>query len=75
MLKIKDNVDLKVLLKYGFKKYSLGTFQYRFNNDNMIIFIDESDLSLGFYCYNKDKKMNCDVLYDLIKDGVVEKEN
>ena len=75
MLKIKDNVDLKELDKYGFeycggtrwlRKYShtsrCGTTTYR-------IWIKQ-DRVLSF---NNPTNKVLNVLYDLIKDGLVEK--
>ena len=78
MLKIKDNVDLKELEKFGFEK------GYRFQPLNPIPIVavvdDEKRLSIQFdtsawfskdywylYDYNQDK------VYDLIKADLVEK--
>lgn len=68
MLKIKDDVDLKELEKYGFKK------KYYYNAMCIIredrkhdIFFDLKTRKLLFINYGYD------VLYDLIKDGLVEK--
>ena len=80
MLKIKDNVDLKELEKFGFQK------GYKFYSiDNTIIRIvavvnDERDLIIQYsdsawwdfnYWYLND--YNQDKVYDLIKADLVEK--
>ncbi len=75
MLKIKNNVDLKNLEKYGFR-YSFGEdWHYYFDNisislgDNKELVIDLND---DDYCYEEiDHLIN--ILYDLIVDGLVEK--
>ena len=78
MLKIKDNIDLKELEKYGFEK------GYRFQplNPTPIVAVVDSEriLSIQFdtsawfdvnYWYLYDK--NQDKVYDLIKADLVEK--
>ena len=75
MLKIKDDINLRVLLSYGFeycggtrylRKYSYtsrcGTLTYR-------IWIKQ-DRTLSF---NNPTNKVFNVLYDLINDGLVEK--
>ena len=79
MLKIKDNVDLKELEKYGFKLEPEHSYYYK-NCDGYELFIWKTK---GY-----DYKQRCiyvevgeyamilndfDTLYDLIKDGLVEK--
>lgn len=80
MLKIKDNVDLKELEKYGFNKgFSLF---YSADKPRIIVAVvdDERALRIQYsdtawwdsnywylHSYNQDK------VYDLIKDGLVEK--
>lgn len=78
MLKIKDNVDLKELEKFGFKLYGRNSESYRINIEDKRyreaylivtpvtrkITIDASDT------YITDK---LDILYDLIKEDLVEK--
>ncbi len=66
MIKIKDNVDLKVLEKYGFKE-----LDKRYDND--IINISKLDRVIDLYggtCYHHE---GIEILYDLIKDNLVEK--
>lgn len=81
MLKIKDNVDLKELKKFGFIKVKKGTtsftniVDYWYSKDNdeyecMTIFKDRTiyigvDTTGDSYVY--------DTLYDLIKADMVEK--
>ena len=75
MLKIKDNVDLKELEKYGFEK-GFSPMDNRF----VFLFVDnEKILNVTcntpwwdmnyYYAYNS----NVNTLYDLIQDGLVEK--
>ena len=78
MLKIKDNVDLKELEKYGFEK----GFRFQPLNPLPIVAIVDTNRKLiiqystsgwydnnYWYLYNK----NQDKVYDLIKAGLVEK--
>ena len=82
MLKIKDNVDLKELEKYGFKMYEdyydeKGNLKYYFAGQNLYLFENENeqgnflrtftDLECGF------SMIDVDILYDLIKADLVEK--
>lgn len=81
MLKIKDNVDLKELEKYGFeyKKsktniiyYNLGKDELGSNNRIVVIKKDrdmEVDISTDLKGYSEE----LEVLYDLIQAGLVEK--
>lgn len=73
MLKIKSEIDLKELEKYGFWQWEnvwcTNTNKKPFN------LIDEFNISL--YEYDRiiilDEDADLNVLYDLIKDGLVEK--
>lgn len=81
MLKIKDNVNLKVLEKYGFE-YFEGTTSKIYGID---LGNDDDCVSVVVNCYNKhiwtthegysrdisDKLL--DFIHDLIQDGLVEK--
>lgn len=70
MLKIKDNVDLKELEKYGFtkpmyyKNYICGELEI--NEYKRLLYCVETDIL-------SDEIYDLDTLYDLIKDGLVEK--
>lgn len=74
MLKIKDDMDLKELKKYGFKKLKNDYFYDETGNLGGYdeIFIDAKDriIQLG---YEPCPYFIEDCLYDLIKDGLVEK--
>ena len=73
MLKIKDNVDLKELEKFGFKvdRYNLWYEYHTKNNGKDTITINVGNKKIGFYqTYNG---RSYDVLYDLIQAGLVEK--
>ena len=86
MLKIKDNVDLKELEKFGFK---LGFYYYGYKyaekhlvsdeNTFLILFVDEKDRT---FTLSNGKKgtwfedgdiFDLDTFYDLIKADLVEK--
>ena len=81
MLKIKDNVDLKELEKYGFKRmknhfYKCKRSSYSKSLKNGYIEIDSntrwiSQDGTGFF--RKDEIIYQDTLYDLIKADLVEK--
>lgn len=97
-LKIKDDVDLKMLKKYGFKEvqqdkrinYIYMPVDKAYNNlgNSITVNADTNLYNLGYYegedrliefSFNEQatydfNKTIC-VLYDLIKDGLVEKEN
>ena len=78
MLKIKDNVDLKELEKYGFEK----GWRNQFLDPVPIVAVvnTKRNLHIQFNTsawWNKDYwylyDRNQDKVYDLIKDGIVEK--
>ena len=84
MLKIKDNVDLKKLEKYGFEYtpncceiYKLwlqndleGAIYIRITNDRIVYPVSDLDMyNLG----NRNEFKMYDILYDLIKADLVEK--
>ena len=71
MLKVKDNVDLKELEKYGFE-YNEYTKNYE--NDKCDMWIKtQRTLDISTYLEMLDLDMYQELLYDLIKDGLVEK--
>ena len=83
MLKIKDNVDLKELEKYEFEYFinGCGTYGYSYKTTRGFITIVEKDKEYNNK-YNDERMIkendivkNIDLLYDLIKDGLVEKVN
>ena len=68
MLKIKEDIDLKELEKYGFKKkYYYNAICIIREDKKHDIFFDLKTRKLLFINYGYD------VLYDLIKDGLVDK--
>ena len=87
MLKIKDNIELKELEKYGFKKdtYYIGSDYYSYrkvlyeedkrgygNYEYLMIEIDlDGEIVMWGTVYKKF--IDIDVLYDLIQAGLVEK--
>ena len=76
MLKIKDNVDLE---KIGFKKGYDGYFQFKIDLNRIRIFIDPDDKELNRTIYSNDYMSTTDyygtldMLFDLIKAGLVKK--
>ena len=77
MLKIKDNVDLKELEKYGFeyvewrKRYVGG-----YSNRELHLRVNPETREIKMYepfRDNDDTENNIELLYDLIKDDLVEK--
>ena len=79
MLKIKDNVDLKELEKYGFNlEQSLDNGEFYYTNARL--FIDNRILK-QMDQYNPFMEVDYEfdyyevmIIYDLIKAGLVEKE-
>ncbi len=85
MLKIKDNVDLKELEKFGFKsvkrscitkvdtyiEYFKKVYLCNDNDDKLCYYIDENDRL--FRVARLDGELLDDTLYDLIKADLVEK--
>lgn len=78
MLKIKDNVDLKELEKFGFT-HEILVYVKEIKRENGYlteakpIYIDERnrDISIGIGLFNTDIEL--DTLYDLLKADLVEK--
>lgn len=77
MLKIKDNVNLKELEKYGFStKSSYGWYEklVEYNwNEKMYIYIRKDTLKIQVATYDCHNVYLDDTLYDLIKADLVEK--
>ena len=78
MLKIKDNVDLKELEKYGFKYYAMLYMKEIIRGEDDLIekktiYVEELNrrLSIKNGLFNVDIEL--DTLYDLIQAGLVEK--
>ena len=78
MLKIKNDVDLKELEKYGFKEFHgennylgddhIDGYEYENKNENFYSYILVERNTRETYCGGA-----LDTLYDLIKAGLVEK--
>ena len=74
MLRIKSDVDLKELKKFGFKPLYYGNniikYEYRHNIYDRSFWVDADDRNIYLdECYSADLI----VLYDLITAGLVEK--
>lgn len=94
MLKIKDNIDLKELEKYGIYPYYICNTR---TGETRVTALDTSEFTFRKLSFKKIKKriatiyyktqdswflkleedrkelVDLDILYDLIKDGIVEK--
>jgi len=76
MLKIKDNIDLKELEKYGFEKLARESccnryaYIYDCNGKTTTKLVVHKDKTIRIVNFNS-KVVN--LIYDLIKDGLVEK--
>ena len=73
MLKIKDNVDLKELEKFGFEKANepnKHVIYIKKYSHNLIYFYDDKEMYFEIDEYDEDI---VNVLYDLIKADLVEK--
>lgn len=78
MLKIKDNIDLKELEKFGFEEEETRYFHYGFTkaypNSEIRIYVDVETriISTGFDKFVSPYMIH-DKIYDLIKADLVEK--
>ena len=78
MLKIKDNVDLKKLEKYGFEYHTMVYVKKikrssEFLEEEKTIYVEETDREISIHkgLFNVDEEL--DTIFELIKDGLVEK--
>lgn len=80
MLKIKDNLDLKELEKFGFEYDEDNNYYFYYGftrancNSEMRMYINKDDriITTGFDMYVAEDKIH-DKIYDLIQAGLVEK--
>ena len=76
MLKIKDNVDLKELEKFGFEYYTKNLLTYGYTNRELHIAIDLKSREMFIrepFRDNDGEENNLTIVYDLIKADLVEK--
>ena len=80
MLKIKDNVDLKELEKFGFIKCEYGDRSLVYEHKEIsektfqwILINDKREMDLGCEFYDTSLDILQDILFDLIQAGLVEK--
>ena len=71
MLKIKENVDLKELEKFGFELN--GNEWYLKRLEDIDIFIKPISKVIIIACYEECDVEEIDTIYDLIQAGLVEK--
>lgn len=72
MLKIKNDIDLKELDKYGFKHNGEHDFIKHSNTGVVHLSVNEYTRFIGMLT-SGGWRDDLDILYDLIKDGLVEK--
>ena len=74
MLRIKQDIDLKELEKFGFKESELNGFN-KYNDNMYISFGDEKEIVISCDdCYFDTDINECiEWIYDLIQAGLVEK--
>ena len=70
MLRIKDNIDLKELEKFGFIWCGFELYHFSFDEYNYIN-VYEYSREITFVCLNDERTKN--KIYDLIQAGLVEK--
>lgn len=70
MLKIKNNVDLKELEKFGFKD-DIGFLQKDMNY--ITYYINKDIRAIEMWIFENEEVVLDNTLYDLIKAGLVEK--
>ena len=70
MLRIKDNIDLKELKKFGFIYCNNELYYLSFDEYNYIN-VYEYSREITFVCLNDEKTKN--KIFDLIQAGLVEK--
>ena len=78
MLKIKDNVELEELKKFGFKENSTGVYIYeRLLEDRLAyrVYVTRTHHYIQIKCYDVSTIAGSlqDLFYDLIKADIVEK--
>ena len=74
MLKIKDNVDLKELEKFGFKSNCYNKYEKSMIDDKrMWLMVAAYSKSIFIECEDEETNDDLDTLYDLIKADLVEK--
>lgn len=78
MLKLKDDIDLKELEKFGFKKRGIQHLECYYKKIppyNWSIFIGIYDRVISVECDDKEYSFatKIDVIFDLIQAGLVEK--
>ena len=74
MLKLKDNIDLKELDKYGFKPNCYNKYEKYMSGDKRLwLMVAGCVKSIFIECEDEESNDDLDTLYDLIKDGLVEK--
>ena len=84
MLKIKKEVNLNILLNFGFEliefknktgeKQFPDIYQHKVAND-LVVFTETRELRPAYYCgLDKQYRVAFDVIYDLIQADLIQKE-
>lgn len=71
MLKIKDNINLKILLQYDFRLNNKKWYSLGIEGANLLVKPISREILIDSYSTNEYH--NPEKLYDLIQDGLVEK--
>ena len=71
MLKIKDDINLKILLQYDFKLNNKEWYSLGIGGANLLVKPVSREILIDSYSTNEYH--NPEKLYDLIQDGLVEK--
>lgn len=80
MLKIKDDYDLNNLKKYGFEHEKRTTAVsywdfWKLNLEYSEYYIETKDRIIDIFTAMEECPIDLDILYDIIQDGIVEKES
>ena len=76
MLKIREEIDLKELEKYGFELDYFKNYEKKLKGDKRFgLTVSKDNKSIFFEDEDCNKSYDLDTLYDLIKDGLIEKIN
>lgn len=80
MLKVKNDIDLKELKKFGFDKCletEYGDYKYTKLEEetNQYLVIIDRKLEMGLEFYQENLDMLVDIICDLTQAGIIEKTN
>lgn len=70
MLKIKDDIPLRILKNYGFTLNNKEWFSININGANLLVKPISREITIS--SYNTSEYHDLEILYSLINDGLVE---